>query len=250
MNQQGSRAGPLRGTVTFGGNVPSARVGRRPSWTPLESITSVSPSLSRSWDTSRRCRAARDVPPHGARARVRRPRADSASVLPFGKTPASMPAPARRAQNAPAFCLTLRIQPAWFRLRFTNPVHCSVKNKTAPNRAFVIRAARMTSLLLVARKTRAHFSWSLRSKEYFLNLQVSLNQTRALPNAPLFQDLPSILPRGTPTRKSPARSSASLPRRVRRFPNGSRSGLDGCLSLIPILRLGINLLSVNTLEVS
>ena len=67
----------------------------RPSWTPLESITSVSPSLSRSWDTSRRCRAARDVPPHGARARVRRPCADSASVLPFGKTPASMPAPAR-----------------------------------------------------------------------------------------------------------------------------------------------------------
>ena len=42
-----------------------------------------------------RGRAARDVPPHGARGRVRRPHADSASVLPFGKTPASLPAPAR-----------------------------------------------------------------------------------------------------------------------------------------------------------
>ena len=35
------------------------------------------------------------LPPHGARGRVRRPHAVLASVLPFGKTTASLPAPAR-----------------------------------------------------------------------------------------------------------------------------------------------------------
>ena len=39
--------------------------------------------------------------------------------------------------------------------------------------------------------------------------------------AALIQDHPCPLPRGTPVPKSPARSSASLPRRVRRFPSGS-----------------------------
>ena len=55
--------------------------------------TVAGPCPRRKRDTSRRCRAARDVPPHGARVRVRRPHADSASVLPFGKTPASIPPP-------------------------------------------------------------------------------------------------------------------------------------------------------------
>jgi hypothetical protein len=77
----------------------------------------------------------------------------------MAETPASaFPPTTRRAQNAPAFCLTLRIQPAWFRLRFTNPVHCSVKNKTAPNRAFVIRAARMTIPLSRRSENPPHIS--------------------------------------------------------------------------------------------
>ena len=95
------------------------------------------------------------------------------------------PPPPTRAQNAPAFCLTLRNQPALFRFRSTNPVHCSVKIKTAPAERSSFVGHERQSLFPSLRKPAARLNgrfravrgwplrlrlrraslWSLRSKD-------------------------------------------------------------------------------------